>query len=211
MGVFKFLKGSVVKDAPGPGVAPESMPQHSAQPGAQQHTDLKRELIQVVLKDTLRRRGVPFDWLSCEVFVTPRGPGEEDLHIQLTLMKWQEMFLRYAQALEHQLLLGLDRFDPSVDHSKYIISWRFSTDCGCPFAVMPPARFWSHVEEPAAEAVADEAPAILDRRHTKRAPSAPARAREPAGAAQQPSAAPMAPAPPPDDGEYQRTQLSPFR
>lgn len=208
--MFKFLKAGAAKDAPGPDPAPESVPQ----PSAQHHTDLKRELIQVVLKDTLRRRGVPFDWLTCEVFVAPRGPGEEDLHIQLTLVKWQEMLLRYAQALEHQLMLGLDRFDPSVDHSKYIISWRVSPDCGCPFAVMPPARFWSHVEEPAADAVADEAPAILDRRHAKRPPNASARAREPASAALQPGAPPVAsahPGPPPDDGEYQRTQLSPLR
>ena len=200
--MFKFLKNGVAKDAPKPSAAPQSVPQHSIQ----QHTDIKRELIKVVLKDTLRRLGIPFDWLACEIIVIARGPDDEELHIQLVLMKWQETFLRYAPALQQQLLRGLDRFDPAVDHSKYIISWRFSPECGCPFSVMPPARFWSHSDAPLA--TAEEAPAILDRRQTKRPPKAPAKAKTPVGVSPQPS---THPAPPPGEREYQSTQLSPLR
>lgn len=183
--MFKFLKNSVPKDAPMPGAALEPVPRPSSQP----HTDIKRELIKVVLKDTLRQQGIPYDWLACEIIIIPRGPGNEELHIQLVLMKWHETFLRYAPALEQLLLCGLDRFDPTVDHSKYIISWRFARDCGCPFTVMPPPLVWSHDEGP--DAAPEEAPSILDRRHAKR----PAKAAAPGSAAQ----------------NYQRTQLSPFR
>jgi hypothetical protein len=200
--LFKFLRSSVSKAAPLQSAGPESAPSPST--STQQHTDIKRELIRVVLKDTLRLHGIPFDWLACEIIIVPHGPDEEDLHIQLVLMKWHETFLRYAPALEQQLLRGLDRFDPLVDHSKYIISWRFSRDCGCPFAVMPPPLVWSHQDAPVA-AVEDEAPSILDRRHAKR----PAKGTAPADESLEPAVNP--PPWPPKDDEYQRTQLSPLR
>ncbi len=203
--MFKFFKSSAPTDATdsrlGPHSVSNSLPQslpsqfqHSRSSTITSSSDLQRELIRVVLKDTLRRNGIPFDWLSCEVITIAQGPDtHEQLHIQLMLMKWHELFLRYAQALEHQLLRGLDRFDPSVDHSRYIISWRFSPDCGCPFGTLPPPVVWLHDEE--SQPAVQEAPSILDRRHGPRPPNgAAARA-----------------APRRDDGDYERTELSPFR
>jgi hypothetical protein len=161
---------------------------------------MQRELVRVVLKDTLRRSGVPLEWLTCEVVTLAHGSDNEtgQLQIQLTLMQWHELFLRYAPALEHKLLLGLDRFEPSVDHSKYVISWRFAPDCGCPFTVMPPPLVWSH--DPAPAAAEEEPASVLDRRHATR----------PSKAAAQGSQAPSTP-PRRDDGGYERTELSPFR
>ena len=199
--MFKFLKNSVPQSAPEtapvPMTALESTPQHSIP----QHTNIKRELIRVVLKDTLRQQAIPYDWLACEIIIIPRGPDDEELHIQLVVMKWNELLMRYAMALQQQLLRGLDRFDPSVDHSKYIISWRFSPECGCPFTVMPPPMLWSHTEPPAPT---EEAPAILDRRHERRPTDAPVHSHAP------PEFAVRLP-PAPDAGDYERTQLAPFR
>jgi hypothetical protein len=199
--MFKFLKNSVPQSAPATAPAPmaamESTPQHSIA----QHTNIKRELIRVVLKDTLRHHAIPYDWLACEIIIIARGPDDDELHIQLVVMKWNELLMRYATAFQQQLLRGLDRFDPSVDHSKYIISWRFAPECGCQFTVMPPPIFWSHTE--AATAV-EETPSILDRRHARRPADAPLHHHAP-------------PKPdvgrPPEtgDGDYERTQLSPFR
>ena len=190
--MFKFLKhvgapNDAIDSRPAPAPAPSTTGPHSTRP----HTDIQRELIRVVLKDTLRRNGIPFEWLSCEVVTITHGPNSEELHIQLMLMQWHELFLRYAPALEQQLLRGLDRFDPAVDHSKYTISWRFSPECGCPFRVMPPAVVWSHSEQP--ESAEDEQPSVLDRRHAKRDATA------------------LRHRPDDDSGAYERTELSPFR
>ena len=149
---------------------PQSAVSTSPHPAANpQHSDIRRELIRVVLKDTLRQHGIPFHWLACEVIIIPRGPGEEELHIQIVILKWHEQLLRHALALQQQLLLGLDRFDPSVDHSKYMISWRISPDCGCPVAWMPDPAIWI---EKAAPMVVEAPLSILDRRRTPRGPTA---------------------------------------
>lgn len=199
--MFSFLKNSVSKDTAAPSAAVIATPQALHPQSVQQHTNIKRELIRVVLKDTLRQQAIPYDWLACEIIIIPRGPEDEELHIQLVVMKWNELLMRYAMALQQQLLRGLDRFDPSVDHTKYIISWRFSPECGCPFTVMPPPLLWSHTEPPAP---IEEAPAILDRRHERRPTDAPVHSHEPPEPA-------VRPPPAPDAGDYERTQLSPFR
>lgn len=162
--MFRFLKSKRPKDESAP-LAPVSvLPDSSTQ-----HSDVRRELIRVVLKDTLRLHGVPFGLLACEVIIVARAPGEEELHIQLVIMKWNEQLLRYASALQQQLRLGLDRFDPSIDHSRYIFSWRLSPNCGCPFPFMPDPKSWRQNTP----AQTEEAPvSVLDRRHTRRVPKA---------------------------------------
>ncbi len=157
-------------------------------------SDVRRELIRVVLKDTLRQHGIPLDWLSCEVIAIRRGMDQEELHIQLVLMKWHEQLLRYGVALQQQLLRGLDRFDPEIDHSKYVVSWRFASDCGNPFAQMPEPKFWL-------EATPAKAPvlpgSVLDRRLSPRPAKVP----------------PFKPTPRPqksDSSSYQATQIAPL-
>lgn len=163
--MFDFLKSKRTRSQSTPSATPVSVTPTSTQ----QHSDVRRELIRVVLKDTLRLHGIPFGWLACEVIIIARPPGEEQLHIQLVVMKWSEQLLRFACALQQQLLLGLDRFDPSADHSKYIFSWRFAPDCGCPFPFMPDPASWRQHALPQIE----EAPvSVLDRRRSSRPPKA---------------------------------------
>jgi hypothetical protein len=130
----------------------------------QQPTDIQRELVGVVLKDTLRLHGIPATWIGCEVNVLSRKsrtmnvaapantPLDEDLFVHLVILKWNEALLRFAPAFERQLIEGLDRFEPHIDHSKYIVSWRFSPTCGCPQTRMPNPKFWQLSEsQPAAQ------------------------------------------------------------
>lgn len=161
--MFGFFKKPREEYRRASGAPPDSETPHSSQ----QHSNVHRELIRVVLKDTLRLHGVPFHWLACEVILITKAPGEENLHIQLVILKWNEQLLRFAPALQQQLLLGLDRFDPAVDHSKYIVSWRFAPDCGCPFPWMPEPKVWTQNTQPPAM-IAEEPPCVLDRRRTKR-------------------------------------------
>lgn len=200
--MFNFFRHSVPTDAADSRPVPHSAA-HSNPPNTQPHADIQRELVRVVLKDTLRRHGIPSEWLACEVNTILHGPRGEELHIQLVVLQWHELLMRYARALELQLLRGLDRFEPMVDHTqKCTISWRFSPECGCPFTVLPPPVVWSHDAAP--EPVEEEPPSILDRRQKKRPPKATAPA---------PAAAPVPPlrggADDPDG--YERTELSPFR
>lgn len=174
--MFDFLKNK--RPANPSSVAPVSV---SPSSNSTSHSnDVRRELVRVVLKDTLRQHGIPLDWLACEVIVVARSLDREQLHIQLVMKKWNEQLLRYAVPLQEQLLLGLDRFDPEVDHSKYVVSWRFSSQCGSPYRVMPEPDSWLQAAQPKPPQAVDS---VLDRRRnprpSKAAPAKPAPARQP--------------------------------
>lgn len=204
--MFNFFRQSVPTDASDSRPAPHPAPPSVSPPSTKPHSDIQRELVRVVLKDTLRRHGIPSELLTCEVNTIPSGPRGEELHIQLVVMQWHELLLRYARALELQLLRGLDRFEPMVDHTqKCTISWRFSPECGSPFTVLPPPVVWAH--SAATEAAPEEAPSILDRRQKARPPK-PSTLDAPAGL---PATAQRNPDEPDEPGDYERTELSPFR
>lgn len=209
--MFKFLRHSVpAETADSRCAAPSRLP--SVPPSAKPHSDIQREFVRVVLKDTMRRHGIASEWLSCEVNNVTTEHGTEELHIQLVLMQWHELLMRYARALELQLLRGLDRFEPMVDHSKTcVISWRFSPECGCPFTVLPPPVVWTHSAEQ--EPVKEEVVSVLDRRHATRPPKASTNATPNTATSQltEPAAQPGRRGGGDDSGNYERTELSPFR
>ena len=140
------------------------------------HSNVQKELVRVVLKDTLRMHGIPAGWIGCEVSVSPDKSGGEDLFVQLIITKWNEALLRFAPALQQQLVLGLDRFDPAVDHSGYVVCWRFAADCECPFTQMPAPQFWTK----AAEAPLVAQPVTAPAAHVPTPPPAPIQTSQPA-------------------------------
>ena len=109
-------------------------------PGGDKRKAIQMELLPVVLKDTLRICGLPADLLDCECRIIPVGPGQEEFHVSLIIRRWDEEFLKYAFAFERMLVRGLDRFDPTVNHSTYVLSWKFGPKCDCPYTTFPTAN-----------------------------------------------------------------------
>jgi hypothetical protein len=107
------------------------------------HESLSRpELAQLVLSDTVRRNGIPKDWLEVECFEVVLRPGLKQTHLQLVMQRWSDHLLHYSAALQQQFLAGLDHFEPGVDHSVYIVSWRFASACVMPSALIPEGVAW---------------------------------------------------------------------
>jgi hypothetical protein len=143
-----------------------------------QHNDIQRELVRVVLKDTLRAHGIPGDWLTCAVTAMSGRARGEDILVRLVVLKWHEPLLKYMPALQRQLIAGLDRFEPSIDHSQYIFSWQFAPDCGCPHTHMPEAGAWSLADLPGSVPEAPvAAPSVVNWKPDWAAPVAPSPAK----------------------------------
>jgi hypothetical protein len=108
-----------------------------------QHSDIQRELVRVVLKDLLRQHGIPATWIDCEVSAGSANARGSDVVVTLIVSKWHELLPRYLPLLQRNLVAGLDRFEPSVDHSEYTMHWAFAQDCGYPHTDMPSGAIWS--------------------------------------------------------------------
>lgn len=120
------------------------------------NTAKRRELVRVVLRDTLRKHGIPADWIGFEI--TPLGNSADgSAHlIHLIVLKWHEHLMDFAPALQEQLWQGLGRFAPDSERSQFALAWTFSPDCACPFDTMPEPAFWTvaHAALPSVQAKA---------------------------------------------------------
>ncbi|MEO8119557.1 MAG: hypothetical protein ABI606_09580 [Rhodoferax sp.] len=110
---------------------------------SQQHTATRRELIRTVLRETLKKHGIPSTWIGCETVMVMHRAGNVEYLTYLVVTKWNDHLMRFAPALQQQLCVGLCRFDSAANPSKYTFYWKFSTDCGCPVTVMPEPSFWA--------------------------------------------------------------------
>lgn len=129
-----------------------SLPSSSIPLSTQQHTATHRELVRVVLRDTLRLNGIPPDWVGCEILARSRSAENVVLQIQLLIHHWHEGLLRYTPLIQQQLLQALQRFDPASDHSKHTVVWKFSPACQYPHTAMPEPGYWTSASPGSAKA-----------------------------------------------------------
>jgi hypothetical protein len=101
-----------------------------------------QEVAELVLASALDTYGIPKDWLHIEFFEIKRGPGLKEKHLHFIMNRWSDQLLRYSAAFQQQFLAKLSQFDPSVNHSLHIVSWRFSDSCELPSAMIPDGVAW---------------------------------------------------------------------
>lgn len=155
--VFEYFKSS--RDKSGRSDNPLSVLQAASVSGDSRQPPSNRDLVRVVLRDILRNNGIPSDWIGCHV-ATRAQPGQATgQQIQLVVQKWHEGLLRYAPVLQQQLLLGLQRFDPTINPAANTVVWAFAQDCGYPYSTMPAPAFWN---APADKPKFDLPPSVRD-------------------------------------------------
>ncbi|MBX3652587.1 MAG: hypothetical protein KF686_00260 [Ramlibacter sp.] len=102
----------------------------------------RRELVRVLVRDTLRYCGIPEGWVECQVLVVNTSRGDTHLHARLVIRHWDEQLLRYAMAFERRLMGEIEHFEPQASQWLHSITWQFKAD-DCPYPDMPPAQAWA--------------------------------------------------------------------
>ncbi len=128
--------GRVSKTAAGDSRTPEASIEDNSDNG------IRRQLVQVVLRDCLRRHGIPARWIECQMMVAEsrsRGPG---LYVRLVLRHWDERLLRYAFAFETQLRAAITQFEPQASTWLHGLSWELDLRSSCPYPDMPDPASW---------------------------------------------------------------------
>lgn len=139
--MFEFLgrskpKAERVGTDPGPSTHPQTV-----QLGATQI-----EMVRMTLHGVLKMHGIPGTWIAGEVMpVHIPGQGEA-LLLQLEVMHWHDALVLHAPAFQQALLAGLKRFDPHAVPTRYLFTWKFSPQCGCPHHHLPAPEYWINSE-----------------------------------------------------------------
>jgi hypothetical protein len=103
---------------------------------------LRRQLVHVLLRDVLRRHGVPSALIECQMLVVAsrsRGPG---MYVRLVLRQWDERLVHYAYAFQNALIADILRFEPTAADWLHGVSWQFEFDASCPYTELPDKSFW---------------------------------------------------------------------
>ncbi|HQR98394.1 MULTISPECIES: hypothetical protein [unclassified Polaromonas] len=122
----------------------------------------RRQLVQMLLRDCLRRHGIAADWVECQMLVVnsrSRGPG---VYVRLVLRHWDARLMTYAFAFQNELLAAITQFEPQSGTWLHGISWEFKVGDSCPFPDMPDPAIWGPPARAAAPAaLAAAAPAAV--------------------------------------------------
>lgn len=103
----------------------------------------RRQLVQVLLRDALRKYGIPLRWIDCQVMLVSsrsRGPG---MYVRLVVRQWDDRLLNYAHAFQTALMVEITRFEPQAAQWLHGISWQLEVAETCPYRTMPEKAFWS--------------------------------------------------------------------
>ena len=85
----------------------------------------RRELIQVVTRDTMRKHGIPSDWLECRILSTVNRTGRAALHVNFVVRQAHEQLLGYVFAFQDSFLSELARFEPRARDWLVSVGWEF--------------------------------------------------------------------------------------
>lgn len=100
----------------------------------------RRELVQVVLRDTMRKHGIPSDWIECRMLSTVSRGGRHGLHVNFVVKKAHDRLLAYVFAFQDSFERELARFEPRARDWLLSIGWEF---VGFNSATMPDPRTWA--------------------------------------------------------------------
>lgn len=119
----------------------------------------RRQLVQVLLRDALRKYGIPPRWIDCQMLLVDsrsKGPG---MYVRLVVRQWDDRLMNYAFAFQNALMIEITRFEPQATQWLHGISWQLDVAETCPHRDLPDKSFWAEPAKPAAPAARMAPPA----------------------------------------------------
>lgn len=118
----------------------------------------RRELVQVVLRDTMRKHGVPSDWIDCRILSVMTRQHKAGMHVQFLVRQGDEQLLNYVHAFQESFWDEILKFEPQAHEWLFSVAWQFYGKAVRGFAPMPGAGSWVDEPGPAPKAADSQPP-----------------------------------------------------
>ena len=123
---------------------------HSRHSGHSQHSMLhdgsetatRGQLVQVLLRDLVRKSGMPPDWIQCQIQVMNSRTHGKGIYVRLVVKHWDERLMKYAFAFQKALLTNIVQFEPKASSWLQGIAWQLEVASSCPLTELPGPDFW---------------------------------------------------------------------
>ena len=128
---------------PGTGLESESAQFQESEPTTESDRSApRRELVHVVLRDSMRRHGIPSDWIECRILPLVTRSNKSGLHVQLIVRDGIDRLLTYVPAFQASFMEEIARFDPRADDWLLSLSWQFQILSTPAAKAMPNPQSW---------------------------------------------------------------------
>jgi hypothetical protein len=86
----------------------------------------RKEILKVVMRETLMRNGIPDSWLSADLLRTNSARREQGIHVRLLIRQWEPRLMLHGVALEQEFYKRLLALDPLAPNWLMGFSWQFA-------------------------------------------------------------------------------------
>lgn len=100
----------------------------------------RRELVQVILRDTMRKHGIPSDWIDCRILSTVNSQGRPGVHVNFVVRRAHDRMLAYVFAFQDSFERELARFEPRSGDWLLSLAWEFQ---GFDVSAMEDPKAWA--------------------------------------------------------------------
>jgi hypothetical protein len=103
----------------------------------------RRELVKLVLRESMRRHAVPSDWIDCRMLPVVTSKRKTGVHVQLIVKQGQASLLGYIPAFQSSLMAEVEKYDPRAWDWLLSISWQFDGITAMTGGQLPGAGGWA--------------------------------------------------------------------
>ena len=144
MGLMKKLfRGGGDKEA-GSSLFPESQTQTSLEKTKTNNAP-RRDLVKLVLRETMRKHGIPTDWMDCRALSVLTKHHKSGMHVQFLVLKNDHQILQWIHAFQESFWAQIMRTDPTAHDWLFSVGWEFYGKSVSGFDVMPDPSSWADV------------------------------------------------------------------
>jgi hypothetical protein len=107
---------------------PASSQFHESETTAQQAGSAnapRRELVQVVMRDTMRKHSIPSDWMDCRILSVVTRKRVSGMHVQFIVSKGQKRLLEFVHAFQESFWEEIEKFEPRARDWLFSLAWQF--------------------------------------------------------------------------------------
>lgn len=126
--------------APGSGTTQFHESETDSSDSQPSRSSARRDLVQVILRDTMRNHGIPSDWIECRILSAVTRSGRTGLHVNFVVRQAHDRLITYVFAFQDSFERELARYEPRA-RSEWLLSlgWEFQ---GFNAAEMPDPHTW---------------------------------------------------------------------
>src|SRR3569832_2003690 len=111
----------------------------------------RRDLVRLVLRETMRRHGIPSDWLDCRSLSVLTHQHKSGMHVQFLVRKADQELLPYIHAFQESFWEQIQRLDPTAKDWLFSVGWEFYGQAEQGFSPMPDPKSWKARDTQATE------------------------------------------------------------